>query len=75
MTSLFLLVTSATAQIKAHRRVELDFIQGREGIVLDDHPIAAKRRIDGENRLSKRTSEKSSLTMRSTSDGRSPARA
>ena len=48
MTSLFPLVTSATAQVNAHRRVELDFIQGREGIVLDDHPIAAERRIDGE---------------------------
>ena len=51
MASLFPLVTPATAQVSARGRVELDFLQGREGVVLDDHPIAAERRIDGEEQV------------------------
>ena len=48
VAALFPLVTPAEAHVSARRGVKLDFVQGGEGIVLNNYPIAPQRRIDSE---------------------------
>lgn len=51
MASLLALVAFAASQVLAGEGVEQDFLQGREGIVLDDDPIATEFPIDREEQV------------------------